>query len=127
MSLLTVIGTQLTLLIAEETADDIRLSELDDIHIPVTAEPNKAATSPSLDHPREKDADEDAPAAIISDDEDDDPISIREDEAQPSDIAHQVNTMFNQGFDYDDELVAIVQLGLSEYRGAQPPSTTFCC
>ena len=93
--------------IAEDMADDIRLSELDDIHIPVTAEPDLTVTSPSLDHPKEGDANEDTPATVISDDEDDDPISIREDEAEPTDVAHQINTVFNQGFDYDNELVTI--------------------
>ena len=67
-------------LITEETADDIRLSELDEIHIPVTAEPDVTATSPSLDHPQGNDANKDSSAAVISDEEDDDPISIRDNE-----------------------------------------------
>ena len=92
---------------AEETTDDIRLSKLDDIHILMTAEPDLTANSHLLDHPKGEDTNEDTPAAVISDDEDDNPISIREDEAEPSNIAHEINTMFDQGFDYDDELVAI--------------------
>ena len=50
-------------------------------------------TLPSLDSPKGDDTNEDTQVAVISDDEDDNPISIRDNEAEPTDVTPQINTV----------------------------------